>query len=248
MRARDEIGDLARSFAALLQRLRDHTTYLTTLKGKLAHELRTPLAVVTTSLENLEREPHGAHLKPYLERLRDGSARLDGILAAMSEATALEHAIGDTARERFVLGDVVRGAVGGYRDVYRDREFALSLDDDRAKIVGSADLVSQMLDKLVDNAVSFSPPDSTIDIDLCLADDALVLTVANTGPPLPASMRSSIFDSLVSLRGDGSSRGHLGLGLYVVALIADFHGATVLAEDLPDATGVRFTVRFPRAR
>ncbi|TDJ47436.1 MAG: hypothetical protein E2O51_00970 [Gammaproteobacteria bacterium] len=56
--AGDEIGDLARSFTDLLRRLREYTEYLTTLKAKLAHELRTPLAVVTTSLDNLEREPH----------------------------------------------------------------------------------------------------------------------------------------------------------------------------------------------
>jgi len=246
-RARDEIGDLARSFAALLQRLRDHTTYLTTLKGKLAHELRTPLAVVTTSLENLEREPHGANLEPYLARLRDGATRLDGILAAMSEATALEHAIGDTARERFVLDDVVRGSVAGYRDVYTDREFDFAAGSERTEIVGAAELVAQMLDKLVDNAVSFSRAGATISIGLQTTDDALILTVANPGPPLPQSMRSSIFDSLVSLRGEGQSRGHLGLGLYVVALVAEFHAARVSAEDLPGATGVKFSVEFPRA-
>ena len=94
-RARDEIGDLSRSFSALLARLRDHTRYLTTLKGKLAHELRTPLAVVATSLDNLEREPHDKNLRPYLGRLREGTDRLDTILAAMSEATALEQAAND---------------------------------------------------------------------------------------------------------------------------------------------------------
>jgi two-component system sensor histidine kinase ChvG len=245
--AGDEIGDLARSYAALLQRLKEHTLYLTTLKGKLAHELRTPLAVVTTSLENLEREPHGENLVPYLERLRDGSSRLDGILAAMSEATALEQAIGDAPRERFVLADVVRGSVAGFRDVYADRRFELTTSDGRAEIVGSAELVAQMLDKLVDNAVSFSPLGATIAVGLHETGETLAVTIANPGPRLPEAMRSSIFDSLVSLRGEGQSRGHLGLGLYVVALIAEFHGAQVSAEDLPDASGVRFSVDFPRA-
>jgi two-component system sensor histidine kinase ChvG len=185
---------------------------------------------------------------PYLERLRDGSTRLDGILAAMSEATALENAIGDTPRERFVLADVIRGAVAGFRDVYADRRFELTTSDARAEIVGSAELVAQMLDKLVDNAVSFSPPGATIAVGVREIDDTLVVTVANPGPRLPQAMRSSIFDSLVSLRGEDQSRGHLGLGLYVVALIAEFHGAQVSADDLPNASGVRFSVEFPRGQ
>ncbi|MFO1425416.1 MAG: hypothetical protein U1F11_00270 [Steroidobacteraceae bacterium] len=54
--ARDELGDVARSFAQLLQRLDDYTSYLRTLAGKLAHEIRTPLTIVRSSLENLERD------------------------------------------------------------------------------------------------------------------------------------------------------------------------------------------------
>ena len=244
-RARDEIGDLSRSFSSLLARLRDHTRYLTTLKGKLAHELRTPLAVVSTSLDNLEREPHEENLKPYLGRLREGTDRLDSILAAMSEATALEQAVTSMSRERFDLGAVVRGCIEAYRDVYDGRSFEYVSDTENAKVLGSADLIAQMLDKLVDNAVSFSAPDTTISISLAAAGDEVVISVANEGPTLPDSMRSSLFDSLVSVRERDDDRGHLGLGLYVVALIAEFHHGRVDARDLPDGSGVVFTVALP---
>lgn len=244
--AGDEIGDLARSFTALLKRLRDHTDYLTTLKGKLAHELRTPLAVVSTSVENLEREPHDGKLAPYLGRLREGTDRLDAILAAMSEATALERAVTSMARETFSLDSVVRGCMEGYRDVYRDRSFEFASGAGAATIHGSADLVAQMLDKLIDNAVGFSASGTTIAVAIAASDRAVRLSVSNRGPCLPAAMRASIFDSLVSVRPADGHRGHLGLGLYIVALIADFHGATVSADDMPDGSGVAFTVIFPR--
>jgi len=243
--ARDEIGDLARSFATLLGKLEDHTRYLTTLKGKLAHELRTPLAVVATSLENLEREPHGDHLTPYMTRLREGSDRLDRILAAMSEATALEHAVTSMSRERFDLAAVVAGSVGAYRELYRDRRFAYVSPSPQRMMMGSAELIAQMLDKLVDNAVSFSDSGSVIAIELAADDGGITLTVANQGPALPESMRASLFDSLVSVRAEGGQRGHLGLGLYVVALVAKFHGGAASADDLPDGRGVIFTVRMP---
>lgn len=244
-RARDEIGDLSRSFSSLLTRLRDHTQYLTTLKGKLAHELRTPLAVVATSLDNLEREPHDKNLEPYFGRLREGTDRLDSILASMSEATALEQAVTSMNREPFELGAVVRGCIEGYSDVYRDRSFDYANEAGIAAVLGSADLVAQMLDKLVDNAVSFSAPNTTISIGLTASDNEFVISVANEGPTLPASMRTSLFDSLVSVREPDSHKGHLGLGLYVVALIAEFHHGTVDARDLPDRNGVVFTVAFP---
>ena len=75
--AADELGGLARSFAELLERLREHTEYLRTLASKLSHELRTPLAVVTTSLDNLEHEVKAPAAEAYLARLRQGAERLD---------------------------------------------------------------------------------------------------------------------------------------------------------------------------
>jgi len=116
-----------------------------------------------------------------------------------------------------------------------------------ARVVGSADLVAQLLDKLIDNAVSFSPSGSRI--DMALEDDGrnLVLSVTNRGPPLPEKMRGRLFDSLVSIREQRDGRPHLGLGLHIVALIAKFHGGRADAEDLADGVGVVFRIWFPRA-
>jgi dedicated sortase system histidine kinase len=246
--ARDELGDLARSFAQLLARLREHTEYLRTLSGKLSHELRTPLAVVTTSLDNLEHERQTAAADEYLGRLRRGAERLDAILAAMSEAAQLEQAIGETRAEPFDLAAVVAACCGAYRDVYREREIAYRGAVADARVVGSGELVAQLLDKLIDNAVSFSPAGSRIDVALVADGRELVLSVTNRGPPLPEKMRGRIFDSLVSIREQRDGRAHLGLGLHIVALIAKFHGGRADAEDLPDGAGVVFRVWFPRER
>jgi dedicated sortase system histidine kinase len=245
--AADELGDLARSFTHLLERLREHTDYLRTLASKLSHELRTPLAVVTTSLDNLEHELVAPGAEAYLARLRQGAERLDAILAAMSEATQLEQAIEGTQAERFDLAAVVTACCGAYRDVYKDRTFACRIEARNTAVVGSGELMAQLLDKLADNAASFSAPGSTVDVALGETGAELVLTVTNRGPPLPAKMRRELFDSLVSIREKRDGRPHLGLGLYVVALIAKFHGGRVEADDLPDGSGVVFRVLVPRA-
>ena len=245
--ARDELGDLARSFADLLRRLREHTDYLRTLTSKLSHELRTPLAVVSTSLDNLEQEPDRDAAQVYLRRLRGGTERLDSILVAMSEATRMEHAIGETTPEVFDLAAVVEACSKAYGDVYADRDFACELaTDGSATVKGSDDLVAQLMDKLIDNAVGFSPAGSRIGIELVGAPSEFVLSVSNRGPELPAAMREQLFDSLVSIRKHGDDRPHLGLGLYIVALIAKFHGGRVEADNLPEGDGVVFSVYFPR--
>lgn len=245
--AKDEIGDLARSFGGLLTRLREHTDYLRTLTSKLSHELRTPLAIVSTSLDNIEQERSDVS-DVYLKRLRHGAERLDAIVVAMSEATRMEHAISETEPEDFDLHLVLAACCQAYPDVYPNREFAYSSAVDAAPVTGSRELVEQMMDKLIDNAAEFSPSGGRIDVRLSATKAGFAVEVVNRGSRLPAAMGKELFESLVSVREKSGDRPHLGLGLYVVALIADFHGGTAEAENLDDGSGVVFRVSVPRAR
>ena len=119
-----------------------------------------------------------------------------------------------------------------------------------AQFLGSGELVAQLIDKLIDNAVGFGEPGSTIRIALHERPGELELSVANAGPTLPDEMRGRLFGSLVSVRNGAHDDGrpHLGLGLYIVALIADFHGGSATAGNLPDGSGAIFRVTFPKRR
>ena len=245
--ARDEIGDLSRSFEDLLGRLSDYTEYLQSLKSKLSHELRTPLAIVSTSLDNLEQEARLGADDAYLPRLRQGIDRLESILQAMTAATRVEQAIGQTSPERFDAAAVVGGCVAAYRDVYPDWTFESRLPDRAVPVEGSADLIAQLLDKLIDNAVSFAARGTVIEVDLEAGRGEARLSVVNRGPLLPAAMRHQLFDSLVSVRASRGEKPHLGLGLYIVLLVAEFHGGRVEADNLEDGSGVRFAVWLPMA-
>ena len=113
---------------------------------------------------------------------------------------------------------------------------------------GAPDLLLQALDKLVDNAVDFSPPGSTI--RLRLRDEGgeeLSVEVENDGPPLPPEAGARLFESLWQHRRGGDGRPHFGLGLYIVRLIAEFHGGQARAADLPQPPGgVRLTLSISR--
>ena len=244
--ARDELGDVARSFSTLLTRLNEYTSYLRTLAGKLAHEIRTPLTIVRSSLDNLESEHVPAEARPYLERARQGSERLNSILVAMGAATRVEEAIGAAERVDFDLVPLLTSAVAAYRGAFPERQFALETPAPPVTVHGAPDLIVQMLDKLIDNGVDFSPPGATITVRLRLEGHAALIEVDNPGSPLPLHVEGRLFESLWQSRTGQDNRPHFGLGLYIVRLIAEFHGGEACASNLPDGAGVRLQVRLVR--
>ncbi|MDJ0814049.1 MAG: ATP-binding protein [Woeseiaceae bacterium] len=237
----DEVGDLSRSFSHVLRQLGDYNDYLRSLASKLSHELRTPLAIVTSSLENLEHEPLNEASAGYAARARDGADRLRRILTAMSEASRVEELMANAEPEAFDLRAVLESTVAAYRDVYPQRDFELDADLETAPMSGSPELLIQMLDKLVDNAVGFSDEGDVVTVGLSDDSGMLCISVANPGPPLPDRMRYQMFDSMVSMR-PGKDNKHLGLGLYVARLIAEGHGGKIDAENIEGGVSVFVTL------
>lgn len=241
--AGDEIGELSRSFAGLLARLREYTDYLRSLAGKLSHELRTPLAVVQSSLDNLDAVELDEQARVYAGRAREGTARLRALVTAMTEASRIEESIRSADPESFDVASLVAGSVAGYRDVNGTKRFRTEVPAGPVLLRGVPELVAQLLDKLVDNAVDFTPDGGLIEVGLQTIADGCLISVSNDGPPLPAQMQDRLFDSLVSLRDGRAGAGpHLGFGLYVARLIAEFHGGSIEARNLESDRGVRFTV------
>lgn len=243
--ARDEIGELSRRYAGLLDQVREYNHYLRTLSRKLSHELRTPIAVIQTSLENLEQaSPGTGDGEIYLTRARAGLRRLNGILTAMSEANRLEESITNNEPGPVDLVPLLREVFGAYRGLYTRHRLTLRLAPESAVARGVPELIVQALDKLLENAASFCPDQGEIKLALTPAGGAWAISVSNEGPALPAELQDHLFDPMVSLREAATEGVHLGLGLHVVRLISDFHGGQVQAENLPDG-GVRFTLTLP---
>jgi two-component system sensor histidine kinase ChvG len=247
--ANDEIGDLSRSFSTVLERLAQYNRYLESMAGRLSHELRTPIAVVRSSLENLKLQRLPEDAAVYLERANDGLKRLDTLLTRMSEATRLEQAVRETSRERFDARQVVQGCAYAYPH----KKIEIDLPQSPVHLRGAPDLYAQMLDKLVSNAVDFAyhgkeAGDEAIRVRLEAREGQATLTVSNRGPRLPEAMAGKLFESMVSVRPGNSAREpHLGLGLYIVRLVAEFHGGTAQAMDREDGSGVVIKVKCPTA-
>ena len=241
----DEIGDLARGFERLLARLNEHTQYLRTLGGKLSHELRTPLTIVRSSLDNLESEGVRADQRGYLTRAREGVSRLQSILSALGAAARVEESIKQAERVNFDLNELLRSAAAGYRDAFSRQGITLDAPPDACFMRGAPDLIVQLLDKLIENAVDFCPADGKITVRLTRTGSNYELAVINDGPPIPGAMLERLFESLFEHRQGQDDRPHFGLGLYIVRLIAEFHGGKAIAANRPDAAGAMFTVTLP---
>jgi dedicated sortase system histidine kinase len=252
----DEIGDLSRSFATAVDRLAEYNEYLERMADRLSHELRTPIAVVSSSLDNLRTHALPQDAGVYIARAEDGVRRLNAILTSMGEATRLEQTLRATERERFDLGRVVSGCVAGYTAAFPQHRFELGLPERRVELDGAPDLLAQLVDKLAENAMDFTAPGEPIRVAVDAAGATARLSVSNVGPPLPEAMADRLFESMVSVRppaakaqasGRAKSEPHLGLGLFIVRLIAEFHRGTVRARNRDDGRGVIVEVSFPLA-
>ena len=244
--ARDEIGDLSRSVADMLERLAQYNRYLESMASKLSHELRTPITVVRSSLENMSEQSQPADIAIYTQRAREGIDRLNNILTRMSEATRLEQTLQSEISQRFNLHEVVRGCIEGYKLAHPNIQFVLDTDNEQEyPLIGTPDLIAQLLDKLVSNAIDFHTPGTEICIQLSRSAKNIELIVSNSGQLLPADMHSNLFESMVSVRDKKAEQPHLGLGLYIVRMITDFHHGKAMARNRADKTGVEFVITLP---
>ncbi|MEK7991561.1 MAG: proteobacterial dedicated sortase system histidine kinase [Thiotrichaceae bacterium] len=245
--AKDEIGDLSRSFSSILEKLHQYNNYLEGMASRLSHELRTPIAVVRSSLENLELEQELSEPSMvYIDRAKQGIERLNTTITRLSEATRLEQALQDAEREQVDLKDLISNCIAGYRLAYPEQRFHSVLPNQPIVSYVAPDLIAQMFDKLISNAVDFSDEKQAIRVELVQERGTAHLSVLNRGTNIPEGMQGRLFESMVSLRQSTDAKEpHLGLGLYMVRLIVNYHGGLVKATNHPDGSGAMFDVWLP---
>ncbi len=244
----DELADLRHSMSTLLGRLREHQNYLRTLADKLAHELRTPLAMIRSSLDNLEQTRDPEEMARYCRRANEGSVRLNRILQAMSQAARIEESIQAEQREAFDLSRLAEDYILACGQTYPARRFTLENSTAEPVVLhGSPDLFAQLLDKLIDNAVDFSPDNGEITLTIRRRGGQVLVDIENDGPPLPESVADNLFESMVGQRERSEHRDgsvHLGLGLYIARLIAEYHHGQIAVRESNRGCCIRMV--FPK--
>lgn len=242
--AGDEIGELSRTLGALLGRTQHYTHYLEALSSRLSHELRTPLSVVKTSLENINDSTVDEQTRKLLARAEGGTDQLSHIIKALVDSTRLEQTVRHAQKGPIPVEAFMDGALQRYQQVYSDVQFTLEMEepiDSAQTVYASAELLQQALDKLVDNAVSFTTDGwVTLSARTRRKNDAqwLELAVSNSGHMRTDLDPVQAFDPMFSSREGASEEIHLGLGLYMVRMVAEAHGGHVQMQELSGVVSV----------
>lgn len=245
-RSGDEIGDLARSISSMLSKLHQHNQFLENMPRTLRHEINNPLNTLSTSLHNLEVADSSTSRAKYLESAKRAVLRIGMIVQNLADAASLEEALESEELEVVDLYQLLQSYMTNCRVTHANRKFEYRGTSHNVLAKVSDYRIEQLLDKLIDNAIDFSEPDSTIVMGLTKDDRNLNLFVSNRGICIPNDVLGSVFDSMVSVRDSTpDNRLHFGMGLYVVRVIAEHHGGSVSATNLLNEQGVTIRVSLP---
>lgn len=236
----DEIGDLSKGMSRLLSRINDYTDYLKQLGGRLSHEMKTPISIVQSSLENIiMQQPDN----PFAQRAINANHRLKFILNQLSALSRLKQAIEQSEKQPTNLSHLI--AELGQAYAQQCPRIKTKIHNPDIQLNAAPELIAQMLDKLIHNAQTHSQEHDQILIELQQTTAQITLTVFNSGSELDPKHQHKIFDSLASFRTQKSTQPHLGLGLHIAKLIAEYHQANITAQNQPTPqSGVTFTITF----
>jgi len=241
----DEINDLYRAFSQMGDKLFEYNEYLEKLASRLSHELRTPIAIVRSSLDNLLLNCETEEDQELINRALEGNKRLGEIVIRMKQASGVKEAMQSAEKEEVNLVGFMEQMFRGYQLSFPAFIFQFKSRQSEVVLPISSDLFSELIDKLVANAMEFSSPAEPIVAEILLDKNSLALDISNSGPTIPKKNLKRIFHSLVSIRDKERATGtNLGLGLYVARLISDFHGFTVMAKNREDESGVVIRIYF----
>ena len=247
VRAEAEVADKARDLEVLNARLARAHAEKTTLFANVSHELRTPLALVIGTLDRvLAGEEDGASVRVALETARRNARILLAQVNDLLEISRVDAGRLELHRASADLSELVRSTASLFDGVARERAMRFEVvTPGPLPLAMDARKIERVLVNLLANAFKFTPPGGVVRCAVHADVGRAVLTVADSGPGVPASQRQRIFERFV--QGDGGvARRHAGtgLGLAIAREFVALHGGSIRAEDARDG-GAQFTVELP---
>jgi heavy metal sensor kinase len=248
---RDELGQLALTFNQLLERLEASFEQQRRFMADASHELRTPVAILRgeteVTLSQSERSP--AEYRETLAILRDESQRLAHIiedLFTLTRADAGQYSL--TLRDTY-LDELAAESLVRARSLAIAKNITLtSAIEPDLPIHADEALLGRMLLNLLDNAIKYSPPDSTVNLACSRQGDRYLISVSDNGPGIPPELQLRIFERFFRAdkarsRSEGDTGG-AGLGLSIARWITEaHHGHLELTRS--DSSGSTFTATLP---
>lgn len=240
----DDLDQLGRAFNSMLDRLDVLMDSLKQVSNDIAHDLRTPLSRLK---QNLDETARGAATKDEMRTgILNATLQVDEILATFSALLRIAQIEAGTRRAGFApvdLSELTMLLASDYMAVAEDRgQVIKTIVETSIWVEGDRDLLTQLIVNLLENALRHTPDGSEVTVALQKAPDGVTLCVADNGAGVPETERERIFRRFYRLEQSRTSPGS-GLGLSLVAAIAELHGADLAVLD--NRPGLRVEIRFP---
>ena len=239
-----ELEPVAASLNRLLHQLNQLMAREKRFIADAAHELRTPLAVLRIHAQNALAAADEAERERALGLLIGGVDRTTRVVGQLLTLARLEPEAQALQRRPVDLALLARETLAELTPLALSRDQELTLEADGAgewRLTGDAAGLATLLQNLVGNALEYTPAGGRIQVSLRTLPDAVLLEVDDSGPGVPAEQRPQLLERFFRLGGGEGA----GLGLAIVARIAELHGAELELLDSP-LGGLRVAVRFPR--
>jgi two-component system sensor histidine kinase ChvG len=243
---------LARAVSDMSQSLRQRIDSIEAFAADVSHELKNPLASLRSAVDGLDRVEAPDIRAQLTAVIRDDIARMDRLIGDISEAARTDAELSRAHFRAVDLGTLIEQLVESWearRETGSARIAFARPRKDSAVVMGKPDRLARALNAILDNAVSFSPPDGLIEIAVGRVGNEVLIRIEDEGPGVPAEAREAIFNRFHSVRPDAENFGrHSGLGLAIAQAIVNGHDGEIDVQDREDApSGARFTIRLPAA-
>jgi signal transduction histidine kinase len=240
----DEFDHLARNLNRMLDRLERLMAEIRDMTDNIAHELRTPLSRLRSRLESTLVA--GSTTADYRAAVEKAIVEADDLLETfrvMLEIARIESGVIDETMSTIDLSAIAHDSADLYKAAAEEKGIVFESDcADGIEVAGNRHLISQALANLLDNAIKYTPAGGVVALRCGLTDGRPCCSVSDTGPGIPAKDRERVLERFVRLETSRTSRG-AGLGLDLVKVIAELHGAELTLSD--NAPGLIATIEFP---
>jgi two-component system sensor histidine kinase KdpD len=239
---RVRLADEAGQARLLLESERLHKTLL----DAVSHDLRTPLSSITGAVTGLlqEGERYDAESKhALLMAISEGAHRMNRFISNLLDMARVESGMLKPKREWCDIVDIIGVAAKRVRDILPESRLNVRAPVQLPLVQSDFGLMEQVLVNLLENAAKYSPADSTISLVIDTRDNELVVSVLDSGPPIPEDDRERIFDKFYRLRSSRNVTG-TGLGLSISKAMVEAHGGRLWVEPSPSG-GNSFIFTLP---
>jgi heavy metal sensor kinase len=247
-RTEDEIGRLAITLNAMLDRLEQGVEEKHRLIADASHELRTPLAAMRSEIDvSLRADDLSSPARDVLESAREEVDRMSRTVDNLLTLARVDEGRLELLTRPVNLGEVIQAAADPLRPLAEAKGLRIEVDGEPHETQADPQRLHQALTNFIENAIKFSQPGGEVHVSAWGNSDEVGVTVTDTGPGIPADAREHIFDRFYRAdpaRGrDGG--GGSGLGLAICKEIATAHGGRVWVES-EEGKGSAFSLALPR--